>query len=113
MVKKTDKENDLADVENVPAKLEIEVGDPQILRPTELPLVVKPGEGQDWKNDAQRAYAAVLNAYAYSKPEKWAVKKAVLIEQLKQLGDNPGLINVLNGNADSIGLTYSDKRIQQ
>ena len=43
---------------------EIEVGDPQLLRPTELPLVIKPANGGEWKNEEQALYAATLNAAA-------------------------------------------------
>ena len=64
----------------------IEVGDPQILRPKELPLVVKLPEDA---SEAQIQYAKTLNAYAYQNPEKWAAKKDVLIERLKSLKNAP------------------------
>lgn len=51
---------------------EIEVGDPLLLRPTELPLVVKlPADA----SEAQIAYAKILNSYAYQNPTKWEQKK--------------------------------------
>ncbi len=37
---------------------EVEVGDPLILRPIDLPLVVKPAGGSSWKNDEQAKFAA-------------------------------------------------------
>lgn len=51
---------------------EIEVNDPMVLRPKELPLVVKLPEGA---SKAQIAYAKILNAYAYQNPTKWMEKK--------------------------------------
>lgn len=68
---------------------DIEVGDPQLLRPAELPLVIKPANGGDWKNDEQAAYAATLNAAAYSFPQRWAEVKDVEIARLKEIGTNP------------------------
>ena len=64
------------------------VGDPQLLRPVELPLVVKPRSGK-WENEEQAEYAKLLNAYAYQNPVKWAVKKETLIGRLEEIGKNP------------------------
>lgn len=73
---------------------EIEVGDPQVLRPKELPLVVKlPASA----SKAQIKFAKVLNAYAYKNPEKWAVKKESLIAELKDLKNAPDPIEVEGG----------------
>lgn len=60
----------------------IEVGDPMLLRPVELPLVVKLPEGA---SKAQVAYAAILNSYAYQNPTKWELKKGKMIQKLKDL----------------------------
>lgn len=68
---------------------DIEVGDPQLLRPADLPLVVKPANGGTWKNDEQAAYATTLNAAAYSFPQRWAEVKDVEIARLKEIGTNP------------------------
>lgn len=68
---------------------EIEVGDPQLLRPADLPLVIKPAGGGSWKNDEQAAYAATLNAAAYSFPQRWAEVKDVEVARLKEIGTNP------------------------
>jgi len=81
-------------------KDEIEVGDPQVLRPTELPLVVKL---PDSASKAQIAYAKVLNAYAYQNSEKWKIKKDVLIARLKALKDAPDPI------VQEYGLTIKNK----
>lgn len=68
---------------------EIEVGDPQLLRPSELPLVIKPANGGEWKNEEQALYAATLNASAYSFPERWKEVKDIEIARLKEIGTNP------------------------
>lgn len=79
---------------------DIEVGDPQLLRPTELPLVVKLPEGA---SKAQIEYAKKLNSYAYQNPTKWAKKKDKLIENLKALKDAPDPIeSPLKINKNSI-----------
>jgi len=64
------------------------VGDPEVFRPKELPLVVKPKSGK-WKNEAQERYAAILNGYAYSNPEKWKAKKEKLLRNLELIGEDP------------------------
>lgn len=65
---------------------EIEVNDPQLLRPKELPLVVKLPENA---SNAQIAFAKTINAYAYQNPEKWADKKDALIAKLRSLENAP------------------------
>lgn len=75
---------------------DIEVNDPMLLRPTELPLVVKLPAGA---SKAQIAYAKTLNGYAYKNPTKWAEKKddhivngalvKGLIKKLKELKNAP------------------------
>jgi len=87
------------------------VEDPQILRPKELPLVIKPAKGTEWANPEQAAFAATLNGYAYKNPEKWAVKKTVLLAQLKELGTNPGLLGKLQGAG--INVKFSNKLVQE
>lgn len=77
------------DVPTADSHDDIEVGDPQVLRPSELPLVIKPANGGDWKNDEQAAYAATLNAAAYSFPKRWVEVKDVEIARLKEIGTNP------------------------
>lgn len=92
-----------------PKKLDIsdiEVEDPQILRPKELPLVIKPKSGS-WKNDQQAEYAGYLNAYAYSNPEKWATKKAHLLQKLAEIGENGNAINRYKGVI--AGVSYVNK----
>lgn len=64
----------------------ITVGDPMLLRPKELPLVVTLPEGA---SNAQIAYAKTINAYAYQNPEKFAAKKDAMIEKLKSLKNAP------------------------
>lgn len=65
---------------------DIIVRDPMVLRPVELPLVVTLPEDA---SKAQVEYAKTLNAYAYQNPEKWAIKKDVLIAKLKALKNAP------------------------
>lgn len=77
---------------------DITIDDPEILRPKELPFVVKPPKA-GWANGAQAEYARVLNAYAYSNPAKFKAKKETLVKNLKALAENPGLLNVLIGDA--------------
>jgi hypothetical protein len=108
MVKKKDSE----EVEE--AQNGVIVGDPEILRPRELPLVVKP-EGGKWKNEAQEKFAKTLNAYAYKNTVKWEKKKLVLIKQLVELGDDPSKLAVLTGTVDEVGgrVTFKNKLIEQ
>jgi len=85
------------EVEETVVEQDIEVNDPRVLRPTELPLVVKLPEGASL---AQIEFAKILNAYAYTNPEKWAEKKddkvvggnivKGLITKLRDLKDAPG-----------------------
>jgi len=72
------------------------VGDPLILKPVDLPLVVKPESGA-WANDAQAEFAKTINAYAYSNPEKWNIKKDALIKQLLELENDPNKLFVFRG----------------
>jgi len=83
--------------------------DPQILRPKELPLVVKPPVG-GWANDAQAEFAATLNGYAYKNPEKWEVKKDVLRAQLIEIGKNKEAIVKYRGNRGLI--SFKNKIIE-
>lgn len=94
--------------------LDIEVADPEILRPRELPLVVKPANGKEWKNEAQAEYARTLNGYAYANPKKWAVKKDVLLKRLVELGDEPGQIVLYRGNMEpsAKNLEYKNNILQ-
>lgn len=74
---------------------EIVVGDPQLLRPVDLPLVVTLPAGA---SEAQKQYAKYLNAYAYQNPKKWAEKKDdrdVLDERGNVTGKVKGLITKL------------------
>lgn len=54
------------------SKDDIVVEDPTVLRPKELPLVVKLPKSA---SKAQEAYAKILNSYAYQNPTKWEQKK--------------------------------------
>ncbi|MDE2103083.1 MAG: hypothetical protein KGL39_37910 [Patescibacteria group bacterium] len=70
---------------------EIQVGDPQLLRPIELPLVITPPAnwGGQWKNKEQGQYASTLNVAAYAFPGNWKRVKDVEIARLKEIGENP------------------------
>lgn len=103
----------------------IEIGDPLILRPVELPLVVKPANGGKWKNEAQARYASILNAYAYKNPKKWEVKKndvtvtspkgnsivKGLISQLIEIGEDPSRLSFYLGGDN--GIKYDNKIINK
>lgn len=88
----------------------LEVGDPVLLRPVSLPLVVKPAKGTDWKNDEQRQYAGYLNGYAYKNPKKWAKKRAVLLKRLVEIGNDPDALYIYTGNMD--GLEFKNRLTQ-
>ncbi len=86
------------------------VGDPELLRPTELPLVVKPESGE-WENTEQAEFAKTLNGYAYKNSKKWKERKDVLVKQLIEIGKNPDLYYVLSGKrkGEPGKLTFSNK----
>lgn len=90
---------------------EIVVGDPEELRPRELPLVVKPAEGKEWANPEQAEFAKTLNGYAYKNPTKWKAKKAKLLEQLVAIGNDPSLLRVLAPRGSN--LSFKNKIIEQ
>lgn len=96
-------------------ELEIDVEDPEILRPRELPLVVKPSNGKEWLNEAQAEYARTLNGYAYKNQKKWAKKKTTLLKQLQELGKDPSRLAFYKGvQEDEPGnLTFSNKLISK
>ena len=75
----------------------IEVGDPRKLRPVELPLVVKLPKDA---SEAQIEYAKILNAYAYTNPDKWDKKKGKLIERLESL--KGAKLNIPEGSSLSL-----------
>ena len=83
MVKKEEKEEIV-----VKEKSDFIVKDQQVLRPVELPLVITPQNGK-WASKAQEEFAKVLNAYAYTNPTKWAVKKDKLLAELKEKENAP------------------------
>ena len=87
------------------------VGDPEILRPKTLPLVIKPESGE-WENDEQAQFAKTLNGYAYKNSKSWKKKKNVLVKQLIEIGKNPDLFYVLSGRKkgeQTSKLTFSNK----
>lgn len=92
---------------------DIEVGDPQLLRPAELPLVIKPANGGTWKNDEQAQYAATLNAAAYAFPQRWAEVKDVEIARLKEIGTNPDRFYFYTGTQKGAlgSVSYKNKLI--
>ena len=100
---------------------EINVADPLVLRPRELPLVVTPAGGS-WKNEAQAEYAKVVNAYAYKNAKKWNAiiakdgalagksKKDVLIARLAEIGENPEMLNKYSPSDENT--KFSNKLMQ-
>lgn len=92
---------------------DFEVDEPLIIKPQDLPLVVKPSAGKEWANEAQAEYARTLNGYAYKNPKKWAAKKGKLLKALTRLATEPSYINFLRGAEDeNTKLTYSNKLVQ-
>lgn len=90
------------------------VDEVQELKPVERPLIVTPDSGE-WANDSQAYYASVLNSYAYSNPEKWATKKEQLLNELEELGKDPGALGKYAGfqpGSDS-RLEYKDHRFNK
>lgn len=82
------------------------VRDPLKLRPVELPLVIETPKG-GWKNEAQAEYAATLNGYAYKNERKWKKKRAKLLKNLADIGEDPELLLVLRGGEDG-GLGFKN-----
>jgi len=70
-IKKNIEETEVVE-EQVEQESGIIVRDPEAFRPVDLPLVVTLPNNA---SKAQIEYAKVLNAYAYSNPEKWKEKK--------------------------------------
>jgi len=95
------------------SEFDFEVAEPHIVKPQDLPLVVKPAAGKEWANDEQAEYARTVNGYAYKNPKKWGKKKAKLLNNLKRLANEPELINVFRGADEQIeGFKYSNKLIE-
>ena len=102
----------LKEPEDVISVGNLQIGDPTALRPTELPLVVKPPVGMDWLNDEQVRYAQTLNAAAYSN-KMWAVPQKdsngkdipnssirdVELARLVEIGTNPDRYYFYTGEA--------------
>jgi len=107
MPKKTDEQTPVVE-EKVTAEVveetsdDFQVDDPQVLRPKDLPLVVKPAKGKEWKNEAQAEYARILNGYAYSNSDKWSKKKESLLKRLKEIGDTPEAISKYRGQVANV-----------
>lgn len=87
------------------------IGEPEELRPVELPLVVKLPDGKEWENTEQAAYAKTLNGYAYKNPKKWAAKKEALLARLVEIGKDPSLYRVYAAVPEN--LSYKNKLIEQ
>lgn len=75
------------------------VKDPEVIMPKELPLIITPDSGS-WANEAQAEYARTLNGYAYKNPEKWKVKKEVLLKALEDMATDPSVLIRKRGNID-------------
>lgn len=85
-----------APAETVVSDASFVIQDPEILRPKELPFIIKPKDGI-WKNQEQAKFAAILNAYAYKNPAKWHTKKDILLAQLSEIGTNPSVFGMYSG----------------
>jgi hypothetical protein len=102
-------------VEAAPAAPEhdFDVAEPLIIKPQDLPLVVKPSAGKQWANEAQAEYAKTLNGYAYKNPAKWEAKKGKLLKNLTRLATEPSYINFLRGAEEANkSLTYGNKLME-
>lgn len=120
------KDTSKEDIEAVPS-FALETVDPLVVRPVELPLVVKPANGASWKNNEQAEYAKILNAAAYARPEQWTKNqinestgaeipnsstKDIELKRLVEIGDNPARYYVYTGSTPmDKNLTYNDKRL--
>lgn len=92
---------------------DFEVSAPKIIKPQDLPLVVKPNAGKEWANPEQAEYAKTLNGYAYKNPDKWELKKSKLLKNLTRLAIEPSFINFLRGaEPENTKLTYSNKLME-
>lgn len=92
---------------------DFDIADPLIMKPQDLPLVVKPTAGKDWANAEQAEYARTVNGYAYKNPKKWAKKKAKLLANLQRLATDPDYINFLRGAEEAEkSLKFSNKLIE-
>lgn len=104
---------DTTPVAETKPEYDFEVSAPQIIKPQDLPLVVKPGAGKEWANAEQAEYAKTLNGYAYKNPNKWEGKKGKLLKNLSRLATEPSYINFLRGSVDeNTRLTYSNKLME-
>lgn len=100
-------------VEETKPEYDFEVSAPQIIKPQDLPLVVKPNAGKEWANAEQAEYAKTLNGYAYKNPDKWEQKKSKLLKNLTRLAIEPSFINFLRGaEPENTKLTYSNKLME-
>ncbi len=97
---------------------DFEVGDPELLRPRTLPLVIKQRadvNGGEWFNESQALWARTLNGYAYQNTRKWNKKKPVLLAILKELGELDAAsaaerLAVLSGG--NIGIKVTNDRVK-
>jgi hypothetical protein len=97
----------------VTPEYDFEVTAPKIIKPQDLPLVVKLNAGKEWANAEQAEYAKTLNGYAYKNPNKWEAKKGKLLKNLTRLATEPSYINFLRGSVDeNTRLTYSNKLME-
>lgn len=87
----------------------ITVDEPEIYKPRELPLLIKPPKG-GWENDAQAEYARHLSAYAYKNKVKWDKKKKYLLARLVEIGEDAEAIVKYRGNDSK--LSFKNKLIQ-
>lgn len=86
-----------------------EVGDPQELRPQELPFVISKPKG-GFNSEREEQYWKNLNAYAYKNPEKWEEKKSELIERLKEIRKSEKASNKYMSNDKKV--SYQSKAHQ-
>lgn len=86
------------------------IQDPQLYKPTELPLVIKPPVGQDWLNPEQAQYAKTLNAAAYAN-KNWKSVKNTEIARLVEIGKDPEKFYLYTGIAkdENATLTITNK----
>lgn len=96
--KKAELEELLPEKEEVKEESEIVMKDPEDLRPKELPLIVELPKDASM---AQVEYAKVINSYAYQNPDKFRMKKDMMLKKLEELKNAPdpikeGMLTVNN-----------------
>lgn len=103
----------LKEPEDVISLDNLQVGDPQVFKPAELPLVIKPPAGQEWLNPQQAQYAKVLNAAAYAN-KNWEKVKDTELARLVEIGTSPDRYYDFTGEPreGNSNISYDEKKLK-